>query len=165
MATGKQTKPQFLVERTPAELAENLRKSDIFVARVFFLIMLLACWLPLLATLLAGKLEIATALLHVTLIIVISTFLAIFLIAIGRYARNSWTGSNVPVVEYCDETLTLRSRRGRIIAKVEECHFWVGPVHHMTLGMADYMIATPFLKNRFAPLADRDLILIEILPL
>ncbi len=71
----------------------------------------------------------------------------------------------MPVVEYCDGTLTLHSRRQKLIAKFEKCLFWIGPAHHITFGLPEYTIATPFLKNRFAPLADRDVILIEILPL
>ncbi len=166
MATRQQKEPLFLAERMPEALAERLRQSDLFAARMFLLIMLGAWWFTLLAILLVGNFELARDFATVTLFISIGIVLAIFVLAMGRYAKKWWTGSNVPAVEYCVGTLTLRARRhGIYIAKVKECHFWVGPAHYMTFGMADYMIATRFVKNRFASLADRDVILIEILPL
>jgi hypothetical protein len=55
MTTGQQKKPPFLGERITEVLAESLCQSDVFVTRMFLGIMLVPCWFPLLATLLAGK--------------------------------------------------------------------------------------------------------------
>lgn len=166
MATGQQEKRPTLTAQMPEELVKNFRQSEAFFFRLVLWGMIVPQWFFVLAVLLGEPVDVASAFVVVTTTIGVSTVWAIFVIATGAYARNSWTESNRPAVEYHDGTLTLRRRRrAEIVIKVHYCHFWIGPARHMTFGLPRYMIATSFLKNRFAPVAHRDVILIEIPPL
>lgn len=148
-----------LVEHIPDHLVKRWQDAAVFSTRLL-IGGILAMFAPLCVALLwipfrdSGS-SVQLAVIAFSSITLCSLwFFAVYLI--GTFARTGWTGTSLPVVEFCNDVVTVTWHHEIIEAPISECNLRVGRAWKMKYASR---------KSGGLPFGDRDLVLIDLPPL